>query len=64
MEINTVNYLKGEVNIPGDKSISHRAAIISALTRDSVNIKNFLFSQDCINTLKIFVKHERYKRLF
>lgn len=63
MEVSSVNFLKGEVNIPGDKSISHRAAIISALTKDKVSIKNFLFSQDCINTLNILnslgVKTER-----
>lgn len=53
MEVSAVNYLKGEVTIPGDKSISHRAAIISSLTKKPVHIKNFLFSQDCINTLNI-----------
>jgi 3-phosphoshikimate 1-carboxyvinyltransferase len=53
MEVNTVNKIGGEVIIPGDKSISHRAAIISSLTENTVNIKNFLLSRDCLNTLQL-----------
>jgi len=53
LEINGASSINGEINIPGDKSISHRSAIISALTNDRVIITNFLFSQDCINTLEI-----------
>ncbi len=56
MEISGVNSIRGEINIPGDKSISHRAAIISALASNQINIKNFLLSQDCINTLNILKK--------
>lgn len=44
--------LKGEVNLPGDKSISHRAAILLSISQGCAEVKNFLFSQDCINTLK------------
>ncbi|MBM3705743.1 MAG: 3-phosphoshikimate 1-carboxyvinyltransferase [Actinobacteria bacterium] len=56
MEINTVNSIRGKANIPGDKSISHRSAIISSLTENSVAIKNFLFSEDCMNTLEVLRK--------
>lgn len=40
--------------IPGDKSISHRAIILGSLAENSVYYKNFLFSEDCLNTSTIF----------
>jgi len=56
MEIIGAHSIKGEIKIPGDKSISHRSAIISAITHETVAIKNFLFSEDCINTLSVLGK--------
>jgi len=53
MEISGVNSIKGQIKIPGDKSISHRSAIISSLTNDKVIIKNYLFSEDCIRTIEV-----------
>jgi len=41
-------------NIPGDKSISHRAVIISSIAKGSTLIDNFSFSKDCVATLKAF----------
>lgn len=41
-------------NIPGDKSISHRAAIISSIAHGTTFIKNFNFSDDCTATLRVF----------
>ncbi|MEN3011595.1 3-phosphoshikimate 1-carboxyvinyltransferase [Dictyoglomus thermophilum] len=43
--------LKGEVEVPGDKSISHRALIFSSMGEGESIIRNFLFSQDCISTM-------------
>lgn len=43
--------LVGEVKVPGDKSISHRALIFSSMGEGESIIKNFLFSQDCISTM-------------
>ncbi|MCL5772696.1 MAG: 3-phosphoshikimate 1-carboxyvinyltransferase [Actinobacteria bacterium] len=48
--------INGTIEVPGDKSISHRSIILSSLTKDKVIINNFLFSDDCINTLKILKK--------
>lgn len=45
------NNLNGEIKVPGDKSISHRALIFSAMGEGECTIKNFLFSQDCISTM-------------
>ena len=43
--------LHGEVNIPGDKSVSHRSVIFSALANTPVRITNFLQAQDCLSTV-------------
>jgi 3-phosphoshikimate 1-carboxyvinyltransferase len=63
MEISGAHSINGEIKIPGDKSISHRSAIISSITHEKVAIKNFLFSEDCENTLKVLgrlgIKTER-----
>lgn len=37
--------------MPGDKSISHRAALISALAKGQTLIENFASSADCVATL-------------
>ncbi len=43
---------RGEVAPPGDKSISHRAAILGALAEGETHITNFLPSEDCLNTVR------------
>jgi 3-phosphoshikimate 1-carboxyvinyltransferase len=53
MEIHRANSIKGEIKIPGDKSISHRSIIISSLINTNVVIENFLFCEDCVNTTNI-----------
>jgi 3-phosphoshikimate 1-carboxyvinyltransferase len=57
MEIARAGALNGEINIPGDKSISHRSAMISSLACNDVRISNFLFSQDCISTVEALKKN-------
>jgi 3-phosphoshikimate 1-carboxyvinyltransferase len=44
--------LKGEVNIPGDKSISHRCLIFSALANGISNISGLLEGEDVLRTAK------------
>jgi len=56
MEIRGINSINGQVNIPGDKSISHRSAIISSLCTGKVTIENYLYSGDCIRTLEVLEK--------
>ena len=51
-----INGLSGEIIIPPDKSMSHRAIIFGALTKGKVEIKNLSLGEDCLNTLKIFEK--------
>ena len=47
------NPLRGEIIIPPDKSISHRALIFGSLTKGEVEIKNLSLGEDCISTLNI-----------
>lgn len=49
-----VDELRGDINIPGDKSISHRAIMLGAIAKGTTNISGFLEGQDCLATLKAF----------
>jgi 3-phosphoshikimate 1-carboxyvinyltransferase len=51
MRIQPVRRLKGQLRLPGDKSISHRVAIVSALAEGRARIENFSTSEDCARTL-------------
>ncbi len=42
--------LRGTIEIPGDKSISHRSIMLSGLGTTPVEITNFLRGQDCLST--------------
>lgn len=46
--------LKGEVTIPGDKSISHRAVMFGALADGTTEVTNFLQGADCLSTIDCF----------
>lgn len=45
--------ISGVIDIPGDKSISHRAVILGAIAEGDTIINGFLRSEDCLNTLSI-----------
>ncbi|EOD01337.1 3-phosphoshikimate 1-carboxyvinyltransferase [Caldisalinibacter kiritimatiensis] len=46
--------LRGEITVPGDKSISHRAVMFGAIAEDDTIIKNFLMGNDCLSTVQCF----------
>ena len=48
--------LKGEVTVPGDKSISHRAVMFGALAEGTTEVFNFLQGADCLSTIDCFRK--------
>ena len=50
------NSLIGKVNIPGDKSISHRAIILAAIADGESRIKNLLQGEDTLATIRVFQK--------
>lgn len=54
MKLTKVNGLQGELNIPGDKSISHRAVMFGSLAKGTTHIKNFLSGADCLATIDCF----------
>ncbi len=47
--------LKGELRVPPDKSISHRAVMFSSIARGKCRIDNFLFGEDCMRTYEAFL---------
>jgi 3-phosphoshikimate 1-carboxyvinyltransferase len=47
-----IKRLRGELRVPGDKSISHRAAMLSSLARGESVLENFSSAQDCAATLE------------
>jgi len=51
MRIAPARRLKGSINLPGDKSISHRAAMIAAMATGESHLTNFSSSSDCSSTL-------------
>lgn len=48
--------LKGEITVPGDKSISHRGIMLGALANGTTSITNFLKGADCLSTISCFQK--------
>ncbi|MCI0547200.1 MAG: 3-phosphoshikimate 1-carboxyvinyltransferase [Candidatus Rokubacteria bacterium] len=51
IEITPCRGLRGVVEVPGDKSISHRAALCGALAAGRTEITGFLEGEDCLRTL-------------
>jgi 3-phosphoshikimate 1-carboxyvinyltransferase len=49
--VKAITQLHAEFSVPGDKSMSHRAAILGGLSNGVCTIRNFLPSEDCVNTL-------------
>ena len=43
--------VRGEVTVPGDKSISHRAVLLGSIATGTTEVENFLESEDCLATL-------------
>lgn len=44
--------IDAEITVPGDKSISHRAVIIAALSNGTCVLRGFLPSEDCLRTVQ------------
>lgn len=56
MEIKKLSSLHGELTVPGDKSISHRAVMFGALCKGTTKISHFLEGADCLSTISCFEK--------
>lgn len=47
-----INKLRGNIYVPGDKSISHRSLILGSIAQGETRIYKFLNSLDCLKTLE------------
>lgn len=48
--------LRGEITIPGDKSISHRSVMLGSIAKGTTEISHFLQGADCLSTISCFRK--------
>ena len=48
--------LKGDIFVPGDKSISHRSIMFGAISKGTTEVTGFLESADCLSTIDCFKK--------
>ena len=51
MRLAPARTIEGRITLPGDKSISHRAALIAALASAPTEISNFSTARDCASTI-------------
>ncbi len=51
-----IQSLRGEISIPGDKSVSHRSIMFGALADGETIVSNFLPGADCLSTIACFQK--------
>lgn len=56
MKFQRIKGLRGEVTIPGDKSISHRSVMFGSIAKGTTEIHNFLQGADCLSTIACFRK--------
>ena len=50
------DHLKGEVTVPGDKSISHRSIMLGSLAKGTTEVTGFLQGADCLSSISCFQK--------
>src|SRR5215213_9583613 len=53
MLIRPARLLRGRLRVPGDKSVTHRAAMLASLAEGRTRIENFSSSVDCSSTLEV-----------
>ncbi|MBE7710888.1 MAG: 3-phosphoshikimate 1-carboxyvinyltransferase [Cyanobacteria bacterium SIG31] len=52
--VSKIKNLKGEITIPADKSVSHRAVMLASIAGGCSRITNFSDGADCHSTVKVF----------
>ncbi len=50
--VRSPRYLRGELRVPGDKSITHRAFLFNAMARGEARVRGYSTSEDCAATLR------------
>ncbi len=56
MKFAKCNGLRGEVTVPGDKSISHRSVMFGSIAKGITEVHNYLQGADCLSTISCFRK--------
>lgn len=46
--------LTGTITVPGDKSVTHRAIILTALAEGASTVSRYCRGEDCLNTMRAF----------
>ncbi len=54
IRIEPADGLKGTISVPGDKSVSHRAVMLSSLSAGNCSVSGLLLSEDCLRTVECF----------
>ncbi|HEA46806.1 MAG TPA: 3-phosphoshikimate 1-carboxyvinyltransferase [bacterium] len=54
IRIRPIRHLRGEITLPGDKSISHRAIILASLARGKTLVSGISRGEDVLNTARVF----------
>lgn len=54
MQIRAARRISGRIDVPGDKSISHRAVMIASIADGQTGVENFGSSADCASTIECF----------
>lgn len=52
----TQSPLQGSIQVPGDKSISHRSIMFGAMAKGKTTVNGFLLGDDCLSTISCFRK--------
>ena len=56
LHIKQIKNINGQIWVPGDKSVSHRAVMLGALAKGTSRITNFLMGADCLSSIECFKK--------
>ncbi|MDE5778804.1 MAG: 3-phosphoshikimate 1-carboxyvinyltransferase [Lachnospiraceae bacterium] len=56
MKITHYQKLRGEITVPGDKSISHRSIMLGSLAKGTTEVTGFLQGADCLSSISCFEK--------
>ena len=54
MKLIKAKQLKGTLEVPADKSISHRSIMFGSIAEGTTTVRNFLRAEDCLSTLNAF----------
>jgi len=52
--VQPISSISGSIEVPGDKSISHRAIMIGSIAEGITQVDGFLNGEDCLSTIRVF----------